>query len=146
MIRSCASGSICMHCCLALSLCPSGTRRSFMALPKQKRVTQHIMPRWMPHVQSNQAPPDDLCQHLRKLHLTQVVEAAPTPRPETRVIPFWAPAWERGISLVSCTSRQQHSCLVPPLQTVGQLPIGDLQLTRSGFFAAKSWPPVTPPL
>ena len=35
------------------------------------------MPRWMPHVQSNQAPPDDLCQHLRKLHLTQVVEAAP---------------------------------------------------------------------
>ena len=23
-----------------------------------------------------------------------------------------------------------------------QLPIGDLQLTRSGFFAAKSWPPV----
>ena len=23
-----------------------------------------------------------------------------------------------------------------------QLPIGDLQLTRSGFFAAKSWPPL----
>ena len=32
MIRSCASRSICMHFCLALSLCPSGTRKSFMAL------------------------------------------------------------------------------------------------------------------
>ena len=50
---------------------------SSSSLPKQKRVTQQIMPRWMPHVQYNQAPPDDLCNHLRKLHLTQVVEAAP---------------------------------------------------------------------
>ena len=48
-----------------------------IGLPKQKRVTQQIMPRWMPHVHSNQVPPDDLCNHLRKLHLTQVVEAAP---------------------------------------------------------------------
>ena len=46
-----------------------------IGLPKQKRVTQQIMPRWMPHVHSNQVPPDDLCNHLRKLHLTQVVEA-----------------------------------------------------------------------
>ena len=35
------------------------------------------MPRWLPHVQANQAPPDAFCKHLRDLHLTQMVEAAP---------------------------------------------------------------------
>ena len=35
------------------------------------------MPQWKPHVNSIQAPPDDFCKHLRNLHLTQVVEAAP---------------------------------------------------------------------
>ena len=31
----------------------------------------------------------------------------PTPKLETRVIPSWAPAWERALSPVSCTSRQR---------------------------------------
>ena len=34
-----------------------GAAASSSRLPKQKRVTQQIMPRWMPHVQANQAPP-----------------------------------------------------------------------------------------
>ena len=58
-------------------LSADGAAASLSRFPKQKRVTQQIMPRWMPHVHSNQAPPDDFCNHLRKLHLTQVVEAAP---------------------------------------------------------------------
>ena len=50
-----------------------------------------------------------------------------------------APRWhQRGALRVLCTL---FLCMV----LVGferQLPIGDQQLTRSGFFAAKSWPPV----
>ena len=54
-----------------------GTAATSSRLPKQKRITKQIMPRWRPHVESIQAPPDDFCKHLRDLHLTQVVEAAP---------------------------------------------------------------------
>ena len=54
-----------------------GVAATSSRLPKQKRVTQQIIPRWLPHVQANQAPPDALCQNLRDLHLTQVVEAVP---------------------------------------------------------------------
>ena len=54
-----------------------GTAATSSRLPQQKRITKQIMPRWLPHVQANQAPPDAFCKHLRDLHLTQVVEAAP---------------------------------------------------------------------
>ena len=54
-----------------------GTAATSLRLPKQKRILQQIMPQWRPHVASIQAPPDDFCKHLRNLHLTQVIEAAP---------------------------------------------------------------------
>jgi hypothetical protein len=46
-------------------------------LPKQKRITKQILTHWKPHEDSTQQPPDEFCKHLRKLHLTQVIEAAP---------------------------------------------------------------------
>ena len=54
-----------------------GDAASSSRLPKQNRITQQIMTNWLPHVQSNQAPPDVRCRILRKLQLTQVFEAAP---------------------------------------------------------------------
>ena len=54
-----------------------GTAATSSRLPKQKRITKQILPHWKPHEDSIQAPPDEFCKHLRDLHLTQVVEAAP---------------------------------------------------------------------
>ena len=54
-----------------------GTAATLSRLPKQKRITKQILPHWKPHADSIQAPPDDFCKHLRALHLTQVVDAAP---------------------------------------------------------------------
>ena len=54
-----------------------GTAATSSRLPKQKRITKQIMPHWKPHKDSTQQPPDEFCKHLRDLHLTQVIEAAP---------------------------------------------------------------------
>ena len=34
------------------------------------------MPHWFPHAKCNLEPPSDRCKALRRLHLTQVVDAA----------------------------------------------------------------------
>ena len=63
-----------------------GDAASSSRLPKQKQVTQQIMPHWLPRVQSNQAPPDDRCKILRKLTSRRWLGPPLTPRLDTRVI------------------------------------------------------------
>ena len=52
-------------------------RRACPSKSGLRSSVKQIMPRWMPRVQFNQAPPDALCQNIGDLHLTQVVEAVP---------------------------------------------------------------------
>ena len=64
-----------------------GTAATSSRLPKQKRITKQIMPRWLPHVQANQAPPTPSANTSGTSTSHRWLRPPPTPRLETRGIP-----------------------------------------------------------